>query len=680
MNTLLHPAIWLMRRMRLLPKFAVVTFVLIAPLLLVSALLVNELQKSISLTQQERLGVRDVQSLQELTRLMQHHRSLRFMQLSGKGADDEVRNVQMKIDALMTAMKGSGSLTTRFDTNKEWSKVEQAWAALRAQQEASAKESDAQHAKAIEQLHRVTNLIADRSGLALDPDADSHRLMSLAVTAFTGTTDELTTIIQHGSVYIDTGLLIANGDVMLNASVTGAKRDLTRIPTQIDLAIQDHPEWKSALETQAKAVPLALAFLERARSEVLNSVDQTSGAEFSAAGRKSIDTLYASAGATAKLLDTLLEQRIDHNDFRRNVMLGIVAFALLVAAYLLAGFFVSFPRQVHDLEEAVARAAQGDLSLHLSSDAADEIGALSNAFGGMSVKLERLVRNVRASSDAIQAASDEIGSAHEQLSSRTESQASSVQQTASSMEELTATVGQNADNAHEASRMATIAVDTARKGSHVVHDAVDTMAGLKASSRQILDIIGVIDKIAFQTNLLALNAAVEAARAGEHGRGFAVVAGEVRALSRVSAESAQQIKALINQSVQQIEASSELVHAAGSNMDAIVGNVQQMAELMTRISTASAEQFSGIEQVNQAVAQIDEATQENVLLVESAATGSDTLRTQADHLAAAVAVFNLGDQSRPAEDLSHVAAVVPLPRRPLPGEMGKRPVLEREYA
>jgi methyl-accepting chemotaxis protein len=662
MDTLFKPSIWLMRRMRLLPKFALVSVLLIAPLLLVTTLLIAELQKSIALAEQERLGARYILALQDVTRLTQQHRALRHMQLSGNAAaQNEARKTQAQLDTRIAAMKEQDKIADRLAIGAEWNKVTQAWSGIGAKlAAANAKESDAQHAAMLDAIQRLGSLAADRSGLSLDAEVDSRRLMTAFVAGFPGVSEDFVKIAAHGAVYIDTGLMEPNGDVMLNAAVMGAKRDLARLPAQLDAAIADHPEWRAQLDAQAKSVPLALAFLERARDEVLNSLNQTSGNEFFAAGRKTLDALYGSAASSATLLDQLLAQRIDDNSLRRNVMLGVVLLALLAAAYLLSGFFISFPREVRQLEDAVARAASGELSQHLSSDARDEIGALSNAFGNMSRELERLVRDVRAGSDAIQAASGDIAAGNAELSARTELQASSVQQTASAMEELTVTVAQNAGNAQEASGMAAVAVDAARTGSGVVRDAVDTMNALKAGSRQILDISNVIDQIAFQTNLLALNAAVEAARAGTHGRGFAVVASEVRTLSRVSAESAKQIKTLINNSVQQIDSGSELVHSAGRSMDGIVRNVQHMAELMTRISAASAEQSRDIEQINLAIAQIDKATQENVVLVETAANGSGTLRTQAGRLTEDVAVFRLGEEVGVQDDgLPRALASIP---------------------
>ena len=252
-----------------------------------------------------------------------------------------------------------------------------------------------------------------------------------------------------------------------------------------------------------------------------------------------------------------------------------------------------------------------------------------------------IVREVRAGTDAIALAAAEIASGNQDLSGRTEQQSSSLERTASSIEQLTATVRQNAENARQANQLAIAASEVARKGGQVVGEVVSTMDSINTSARRIVDIISVIDGIAFQTNILALNAAVEAARAGEQGRGFAVVASEVRSLAQRSAEAAKEIKTLISESVSRVEAGSALVAAAGDTMGDLVERVNNVTTIMGEIMSASAEQSAGIQEVNQAVGQMDQATQQNAALVEQASAAADSLRDQAQHLAALVAVFRL---------------------------------------
>jgi methyl-accepting chemotaxis protein len=256
------------------------------------------------------------------------------------------------------------------------------------------------------------------------------------------------------------------------------------------------------------------------------------------------------------------------------------------------------------------------------------------------------VGQVRTGSETIDVATREIAAGNADLSARTETQASSLQQTASSMEELTQTVKQNAENARQANQLVVSASDFALKGGAVVSQVVDTMGAIKESSRKIVDIIGVIDGIAFQTNILALNAAVEAARAGEQGRGFAVVAAEVRNLAQRSAGAAREIKDLINNSVEKVDTGSKLVDEAGATMDQIVNSVKHVAGIMSEITAASQEQSTGIEEINRAVSHMDEMTQQNAALVEQAAAAAYSMQDQAQRLSQAVSVFNLGAELR----------------------------------
>jgi methyl-accepting chemotaxis protein len=296
------------------------------------------------------------------------------------------------------------------------------------------------------------------------------------------------------------------------------------------------------------------------------------------------------------------------------------------------------------LQEAVSLArdvAGGDLTREIDVKSHCETGQLMQALKDMTGNLQGLVRQVRSGTDTIATASAEIAAGNQDLSSRTEEQASSLEETASSMEELTSTVKQNADNARQANQLAQSASGIAVKGGDVVGQVVGTMASINESSRKIVDIISVIDGIAFQTNILALNAAVEAARAGEQGRGFAVVASEVRNLAQRSAAAAKDIKQLINDSVEKVEAGSQLVNQAGTTMNEIVTSITRVTDIMSEITSASQEQSSGIEQVNVAITQMDQVTQQNAALVEEAAAAAESMQDQAARLSEVVSVFKL---------------------------------------
>jgi len=340
------------------------------------------------------------------------------------------------------------------------------------------------------------------------------------------------------------------------------------------------------------------------------------------------------------------EIRTTRNDSSRTmVLLGVlsVAFGSLCAWWLTR----SITRPVQSAVALARRVAAGDLTSRGETHARDEIGVLQNTLADMNAKLHGLVTGIRSGAHAIATASSEIAAGNLDLSSRTEQQASSLEETASSMEELNSTVSQNADNARQASMLATSASEVAGRGGVVVAQVVDTMASINESSKKIADIIGVIDSIAFQTNILALNAAVEAARAGEQGRGFAVVATEVRNLAHRSAGAAKEIKELIDASVTRVDAGARLVDQAGATMTEIVGSVQRVTDIIGEISAATGEQTTGIGQINEAINGMDQVTQQNAALVEQAAAASNAMHEQAGQLLEAVSVFKLTAHEQP---------------------------------
>jgi len=309
--------------------------------------------------------------------------------------------------------------------------------------------------------------------------------------------------------------------------------------------------------------------------------------------------------------------------------------------------------------EIMSKIADGDLTVSVQTKASDSNSMLF-ALKAMVDKLTGIVGEVRSATDSITIASKEIAAGNSDLSQRTEEQASSLEQTASSMEELTSTVKQNAENAKHANQLAASASDIAVKGGQAVGEVVNTMASISTSSKKIGDIISVIEGIAFQTNILALNAAVEAARAGEQGRGFAVVASEVRNLAQRSAAAAKEIKTLIGDSVNIVDAGSKQVDQAGATMNEIVAAVKRVTDIMAEIAAASDEQSAGIEEVNQAIVQMDNVTQQNAALVEEAAAAAESMQEQANGLYVAVSVFKLeadGESTRSDAKKAMVKAI-----------------------
>jgi methyl-accepting chemotaxis protein len=356
-------------------------------------------------------------------------------------------------------------------------------------------------------------------------------------------------------------------------------------------------------------------------------------------------TYIASIEAMSHHLDNTVRASGDEQD--RVIRSATVWLAILAAAAVCAGGLLAWVitrSVVVPLQAAIAttaRVAAGDLSQDIDVRRSDEMGDLARSLASMTAQLRQSMGDVLESSQAIRNASSEIAAGNADLSTRTEQAASSLQQTASAMEQLTGTVQQSADAARQATQLASSAAEVAQRGGSMVSQVVQTMDDIQQSSRKIADIIGTIDGIAFQTNILALNAAVEAARAGEQGRGFAVVASEVRNLAQRAAGAAQQIKSLIGASVERVEAGSRMVADTGTTMQEIVTSVQRVADMISEISAAAAEQSNGIGQVNGSVSDLDRMTQQNSSLVEQSAAAADSMRQQAERLNALVVGFRL---------------------------------------
>ncbi|MGN6317070.1 methyl-accepting chemotaxis protein [Trinickia sp.] len=405
---------------------------------------------------------------------------------------------------------------------------------------------------------------------------------------------------------------------------------------------------KTSDEDRAHAAALAEKYqaLHTALGELVQYLDSNNVKAFLDQPTQSFqDAFINEQRAFTQYGDAQSKVSLDSIDSRLAMFRGVSLAILAALLFGTATVYVGLKRGVvAPLEEAVRhfeRIARGKLVEPIASRGTNEIGRLFAGLAHMQSSVAQTVKTVRDAADSIHIGADEIATGNADLSARTETQAASLEETASSMEELTATVRQNAEHAREAHTLADDALRSTSEGASVVDSVVDKMRGIAQSSDRIAEIISVIDGIAFQTNILALNAAVEAARAGEQGRGFAVVAGEVRGLAQRSAQSAKEIKALISESVAQIGGGSELVERAGDAMQKVSASISRVAQVMGEISASSHEQSTGIDQVNQAVVQMDRMTQQNAALVEQAAAAASSLHDQTRQLKDAVSVFDI---------------------------------------
>ena len=447
---------------------------------------------------------------------------------------------------------------------------------------------------------------------------------------------------------------------VLAALLAGMNNNAAAEP-QIRAEMQKHVNmFRESLET-LEALPLdgmarlAVANVRPALDAYVGNVISVVAGAFAnsqgaAAQLAAFETSFKQVETAMKALSGLIDSNAKsiHAAAETSSVTAIYAIAVAAAVSAIALFLIgsltsrSITQPIHRALRVAKAVAAGDLTSNIEIQSTDETGQLLAALKAMNESLVDIVSNVRQSSDCIATGSVQIASGNADLSQRTEEQASNLQQTAASMEQLTATVRQNSDTARQANQLADSASAAATRGGVVVGQVVGTMQAITASSKKISDIISVIDSIAFQTNILALNAAVEAARAGEQGRGFAVVASEVRNLAQRSASAAKEIKMLIGESVQRVEAGSRLVDDAGKSMDDIVNQVQRVNDLIAEISSASIEQTQGIGQVGHAIHQLDQVTQQNAALVEESAAAADSLSQQAANLAQRVSVFKLG--------------------------------------
>ncbi|RJF92498.1 methyl-accepting chemotaxis protein [Noviherbaspirillum saxi] len=451
------------------------------------------------------------------------------------------------------------------------------------------------------------------------------------------------------SALLQSGIAMRN---MLDIAAVGQQK--VRVDAQNKLFAEARGKlMKMKLSAQEEAI---LAELDKVDKSIENQYRQAirQAENMNSEGAATIITRHIdpmnlkSVNEINKLLDIQrsAERKVLTDSEDADRILAITLFAItLVALGLGAAISWRITRSItRPLNEAVnlaSRVAAGDLTSEIRDKDRDEIGQLLAALSDMNGGLSAIIGNVRATTNTIDSVSRQLADDSSDLSARTESQAGSLEETASAMEELASTVRQSTDNARQANQLVQSASNTAVRGGQVVGQVVETMTSIKDSSHKIVEIISVIDGIAFQTNLLALNAAVEAARAGEQGRGFAVVALEVRNLAQRSASAAKEIKTLISDSVDKVDAGSELVSQAGTTMEEVVTSIKRATAIMAEIAAASEEQSAGIEQVNQAISQMDKATQENAALVEETASAAAMMQQRAGNLAQAVGVFKL---------------------------------------
>jgi len=636
----------ILSRISLASKFAVLGVMALILVAIPSALYFYGTNAQIALKHRERSGIPTERALLQALQLTQKHRAEAAIWLAADNTGHTPPQ-QTAADA-DAAYETVAAEVGRFDKDdpavQQWAVTAEAWHSLRqkvAGKSIDQRESLTAHASLIANLLKTNALLLDHYGLSIDGDLDSSRLAVSSLSDLPALTEELGQARAKGANVLSRGSATPADLVELTNLLERSKELSALFKGSMDKATGKNPQLASLLGHPIEdAQSAASAVLELADKRIVKATAfDLAPVEYVKQYTDAIDQFFRVDAIAIDGLDALLQQQSFH---MHAIQLSVLAI-LLVIVLLSAAFAVAVIRSVVkpiDLAvEFARRVAKGDLTGRIEATGSNESAQLLHALQDMNIQLLQLVGNVRRSAQAISVAANEIAEGNTNLSQRTEEQATSLEETASSMEQLTATVKQNAQSADAAFNLALAASETSRDGGNAVESVAVVMDRISSRAAKISDIVSLIDGIAFQTNILALNAAVEAARAGDEGRGFAVVAGEVRALAQRSAAAAKEIKSLIEESVSAIQEGADTATTARGTVSRTVDAIGQLNTIMNEIATASAEQGNGIDQVNTAISQMDQVTQQNAALVEQASASSAAMAEQAAKLTREVEVF-----------------------------------------
>ena len=632
----LAPGVRAFRRIGFPAKASWVSIAFLLPIVLLSWALTTAAWSSIQFSAQERLGVEYIRTLVGLLDAAQNRRRA----ATAKAADlDQVQgSVAKALDAVRAAQEKMGSVLRITDQWAKLNQLNQSLISNAIKEDASA--TFAAHTTFIDSVLELLNDVADNSNLTLDPDVDTFYLMDAAVFKQPLLIEQIGRIrglgnaaIRAGSLPLDQREVIANALAFAVAHEAGVRKGLGR-------AVAAEPSLARAVHMD-DAMAASQSFLALARTQLLGESPQGDAASFVAAANAAIKLHYEGVERMLGALDGRLASRVQRLKGELGVQLGLSAFGIAVAIYLLVAFYRVTQGGIAEVGRQLDEMSRGNLTMNPRPWGKDEVAQLMTTLATTLGALRRVVGQVRVGAGEIHTASTEVASASMDLSRRTEEAAAQLQRTSAAMVQIGSTVDHTAKTAEGATELTVRNAVVAQQGGTEVREVVATMGGIRSASARIEEIIGTIDSIAFQTNILSLNAAVEAARAGEQGRGFAVVASEVRALAQRSAGAAKEIKQLIGDSTATVDSGSRVVEQAGQTIQHVVENATKVKELIAEISDGTREQTTGLAEVSQSVERLDSMTQQNAALVEQTAAAAASLKDSAHQLNEAVAFFRV---------------------------------------
>ena len=630
------PGVRLFRVLQFRTKALIVSAAFVLPIVGLATVLWTQENQGIEVARAELRGTAYLKPLLELLDVAQQRRHAATLR------PDTLAGLQDRADAALAKLAPlQAAHGTEFGTAAPWEALKKQHDTLRqAPTAATPDQTLAAHTAYITAALDLVTAVAGGSGLVLDPEADSYHMMNMVVIFGPKQTENTARLATLGTLVLKSAAITpGRRDDMLRG--VAVQRFMDEFVEGAFMASIGHDAALAARFDMKGTDDAFDTFLESIQRQVMGDTLQGPPEAYEAAGRDVTTRQNALNAQVMARLEQQLQARIDRLHGTMALEAGLTLGFMLLGAYLFYSFYLVTRGGLREVDRHLQAMTAGDLTTHPSPWGRDEAAQLMRSLAQMQGSLRGIVSRVRGSSEAIVSASTQIASASMDLSARTEETAASLEQSASSMHEISSTVSHTTESVRDAAAVASGNSQSAARGGAVIAEVMSTMDEINGASKQIGDIIGTIDGIAFQTNILALNAAVEAARAGEQGRGFAVVATEVRVLAQRSAQAAREIKALITASVEKADAGARAVQGAGSTMRELVSNAQRMNGLLSEIASAATEQSHGVEQVGIAVNGLDRMTQQNAALVEQTAAAAAALKDQAFGLAEEVARFKL---------------------------------------